>query len=126
MISLYESILSSTGSGKDSYYINVIKKNLELCSDIKEFSKAWTALGFDVKGFYWGYFAGKDSYVYANDSSKFLIFCMKNRILIYNDEPGLWNNDKEFKDYCKKVADVLKTNVYKSKHNKGDVCVLKF
>lgn len=97
-----------------------------MCSDIKEFSKAWTDLGFDVNGFHWGYYAGKDSYVYANDSSKFLIFCMRNCIIIYNDEPELWNNDKEFKDYCKKVADVLKMKVYKSNKQKDDAYVLKF
>lgn len=117
---LEESILSTNNAG----ILSKIKDNLEYCNDIKEFSKLWTSLGLDVNGFHWGQYAGKDSYTYVNDYSRFLVYCTKHMIVIYNDLPELWEDYKEFRDYCNKVADVLKMKKYLSRTQKGDQCIL--
>jgi len=125
-----ESILDDDDTVKDieNSIIITIRENLKKCDDIKEFSKLWSALGLDIKGCHWGQYAGRDSYVYANDRTRFLIYCTKHMIVIYNDEPGLWYNynNKQFKDYCNKVADVLKMKMYKNRTQKGDEYILQF
>ena len=128
MISLYESILSSTNSGKDAYYINMIKKNLELCNNIKEFAKAWSALGLDIDDSHWDELGGEKSYVCARGKSRpaYLVYCKNGMIVIYNDEPELWKSDKEFTDYCNKAADILKMKKYKNRTQRGEECILKF
>lgn len=55
-----------------------------------------------------------------------MIYCTKDMIVIYNDEPELWYCDKEFKDYCNKVSNMLKMKKHINKTQKGNQCILKF
>lgn len=128
MKTLYESILSSTNSGKDAYYINVIKKNLEMCDDIKEFTKAWSALDLDINDSHWDELGGEKSYVCVRGKSRpsYLVYCKNGMIVIYNDEPELWKSDKEFTDYCNKAANTLKMKKRLSKTQRGNECILEF
>lgn len=125
MISLYESILSSTNSGIQK----IIKDNLKTCYNITEFSKMWSALGLDIKGFHWGKYAGSGSYTYItnkNNKPRFLIYCSKDKIIIYNDDKDVWKDDEDFYNYSEKVADILKMNMKINKLKNGEQYILTF
>lgn len=126
MITLYESILGSTKSGK-LHLVDELKNNIKHCKKVSEFEKIWFKLGLSVENYHWGYVSGS-GYSY-NYNQKYIILCAETTdlkkyasIFIYDDEDR-WPENFDVEKYIKMVSKTLHM-VYD--YNEGGWYELKF